>query len=359
MTTMEIPTENYYGMVRRKELADQEILALLKAKTLDLEELRKRKCITPDQYGEFMKKLDTDTDTGTDGPQAPCDMERIDPSIFQEVPPIIKGRYDVFVLGLAASGKSCFLAGLLHYGNQSSRLRVDNENRGGFAYASALRRAVFLGCPLPATPVTDIQYISCDFIESEENAARHPLNLLEMSGEVFESCWGKSKSELMSPSSSDGMGRSQARLAEYLFNENEKIIFLAIDCGTDPLYEKIPQNDHFDNMMQNLKRWGVLNRTAAICILVTKWDLNPDTSDKGKQRFLEKEYKSLVSYCRELEEEFDFYMAAHFFSLGEFEPTTNRYTFQPRDSERIFDWLCDATGVIRQRKRGFFRRLFE
>lgn len=275
-----------------------------------------------------------------------------------EYPKVKPGPYDVFIFGMASSGKSCFLGGLLQFGHLNGRIDPDNENSKGYAYGHALIKAVYNGLPLPATPATDIQYISVDF--EDINGHKHPFNLLEMAGEAFEDIWGKSKKELESPEPGK-LFQVRKRMGEYLFNPNMKIVFLVTDCSIPELEirggQNVSQYAHLENMVKNLNRWGVLRRVKALSLLITKWDLHWDQSPDAEEKFLQEHYQNVIKHCVEAQKQYGFHFELNFFSLGEFDQARNSYQYDPTSSEKIFDWMCEVTGKKKLRKRSWWQRI--
>jgi hypothetical protein len=281
-------------------------------------------------------------------PKAPISVDFGD---WHDVPPLKEHRMDVFVLGLAGSGKSVFMSGLIFYAHKKGRLVNDIEYRVGARYTGNLISAVHQKRLPPRTPDDYIQFLACDF--KDDRGSKHPLTFLEMSGEIFTNIHF-AKDDKINP-----------RFLEYLKGPNQKVIFLAIDYFLHSYQSRqtldITQSSRFEYIMQYFEMKGALRNTIAVCILVTKWDLCPNPNQEhAAENFLSEEYLNLINLIKELRDKFGFKFEIFTFSLGEFNDRLD-YTYNDRDSERIFNWLCSFTDITPQSssKGGWFSRLFK
>lgn len=261
-------------------------------------------------------------------------------------------RTDIFVLGLAGSGKSVFMSGLLYYAHKNGRLLNHIDNKHGAVYANKLIEAVKRNLVPPSNPAEYIQYMACDFNDDQED--KHPLTFVEMSGEIFMNMYFQSDEKI------------NPRFVEYLKFPNNKVIFLAIDYFLHS-YQGSQQNSdviqsfHFDYAMQFFEKNGVLDNTIAVCILVTKWDLCPNPNQEGAaEKFLKEEYLNLIRLIRDQAKKFGFKFEIFTFSLGKFNERKG-YIYNDRDSEQIFNWLCSVTYITptKHNKGTWFSRIFK
>lgn len=245
-----------------------------------------------------------------------------------DIPDLMPDRVDVFVLGIATSGKSTFMSGLIYYVNKIGRLRKLINNRSGAMYTEKLISAVQQGKLPPATPVGNIQFMACDF--RDQSNVEHPLSFVEMSGEIFEDSFGKTVETL------------PGRFKKFLFSENFKIFFFAVDYhihdGRARSLE-YSQSAQFEFIMEFLAENGTLEHTDAVCILITKWDLSPDQSQDAAEQFLREHYRNLVNLCDLFSKRYNFEVKIFTYSLGQFDDIGN-YTYNPEYSERIYRWIC-------------------
>lgn len=270
---------------------------------------------------------------------------------WHDVPPLKPNRVDVFVLGLATSGKSAFMSGLIYYAYSKGRLVTDIDYAVGAKYADTLIYAVRNSRLPPRTPVEYIQYMACDFKDNQGH--KHPLTFLEMSGENFQRVHFAKEDKIPGP------------FRQYLYSTNQKIIFLTIDYFIDSgfggfQHDSVTQSQRFEYILKFYDKIGTLKSTEAVCILITKWDLckNPD-KNAAIRDFLNKEYLSLLNLTKELQAKYGFKFEVYTFSLGEFDHR-NSYVYNERDSEHIFNWLCSFSPVTNaEKKGGWLKNLFK
>ena len=65
-------------------------------------------------------------------------QKKINKITVEDLPPMERGRTDVFFVGIAASGKSVMLSGLLYYANKVGIRRLDGGNNEGDKYAAQI-----------------------------------------------------------------------------------------------------------------------------------------------------------------------------------------------------------------------------
>lgn len=320
--------EDLINSIKNYEFSDEQIKELVEEGWFTAEYLLNRNAINQSQYNILF-----------------ATAVKVNFDEWKNIPPLKEGRIDVFIFGIAGSGKSCFLAGLFYHGNSIGRLNVDIDNVTGVKYADTLIEAMEEGRVPTATAVDYIQYIACDIRDDDEHT--HPLTFIEMSGEHFQDAYGKTLPDLK---------KEKPKLVEYLFeNPNRKVIFLAIDYQPDRGGET-GQRKNFEFMLKFLDKNGVLENVETIVLVITKLDGDDDSLQDDAKRFLENRYKSLTNLCNDYVEKhgLDFYV--YKFSLGNFKSIGNfksKYVFDynPTDSEIIFDMLCDTTSVLKQKKK--------
>ena len=265
---------------------------------------------------------------------------------WDEIPPLLPNRVDVFVLGIVGSGKSAFMAGLLYYAKKMGRLNMEIDNLSGFAYVHAITDAVKRGILPPRTPDEKMQYMSCSF--TSESNQKLPMTFIEMSGEVFQKCFAKKRSEM------------PQNFVNYISHDNDKVILLAIDFRVHTGYNmsNTSQESQFDYIIRFLDQQGTLNNTKAICILITKWDLSEDQSEQAAIQFLKEEYLGLFNLCKEMEEKHGLRFEIFRYSLGEF-GRRSKYTYNAHDSILLYNWLCSFMPMLKAPSpKGFFGKLF-
>ncbi len=323
------PTE-HLDNIRNRKYSNDKVRDLIKSNSIDEDDVLQTGVYTKEQLDMVL---------GRPRPPITVNWEDID---WSHVPSIKNDRVDVYVLGMAGSGKSVFMSGLLYYAKKKGRLITDIDNPAGSKYADILTTAVRKGQVPPPTPVEIIQYMACDF--RDWNNIPHPLTFLEMSGEIFEKLYSAKPENIHS------------RLKEYIGSSNQKIIFFAIDyflhSEDGQMYEDTAtQSDRFEHVLKFFRKTGMLNNTEAVCFLITKWDLSGQGDNQAAAReFLQNEYLNLINLAKELKQEFGFKLEVYTFSLGNFNGM-NGYTYVDNDSEKIFNWLCSFAPIIPGQKK--------
>jgi hypothetical protein len=266
---------------------------------------------------------------------------------FSDVPAIREDRTDVFVFGIAGSGKSSFMAGLMYYMYRNGLIIQHMNNMVGYVYMDSLINTVQRKELPKPTAVNYVQYMECDL--RDRSQLKHPLTFIEMSGELFSSCYGKPKTAL------------NPKLNEYLFDsKNNKVLFLTIDyyAHLSGVSYQARQDSKFNFILQFLEFHGMMNTVEAICILITKWDSSLDQSPQAAEDLLRHEYLTLYNMCREFEQKYQLQFRVFCYSLGQFDPT-NQYNFDEYYSKQIYEFLSAVTPVEKQAsKPSGFKRLF-
>jgi len=334
-------TDFHKQNIRMNRYSDEEIKQAIIAKELDSFNLINEGIITQDHLDDIFDRDLPLLNVGFDS--------------WESMPALIPNRVDIFVLGIAGSGKSAFMAGLLYYAKRIGKLGQEIDNLGGYTYTNAITDAVHKGILPPRTPEEYIQYMACTFTSQEGNKV--PMTFVEMSGEVFQKCYGKRNEDM------------PANFVQYMLHENSKVLMLAVDyklhATNSPShaytsYGDTSQESQFDYIIRFMDKEGTLNYTKAICILITKWDMSPDQSEEAAIRFLESEYLGLFNLCQEMQAKYNLRFEIYRYSLGKF-GRRNSYVYVPRDSETIYNWLCSFMPVQKERtsKNSWLGKMFK
>ncbi|HMC99933.1 MAG TPA: hypothetical protein VKH37_07265, partial [Ferruginibacter sp.] len=207
---------------------------------LDGHELVRKGLITQEELDDITDRMLPPVDIGFES--------------WSEIPKLMPNRVDVFVLGIAGSGKSAFMAGLLYYARKNGRLSAEIDNMEGYRYAASITDAVKRGLLPPATPAEKMQYMACGFTSPKNETV--PMTFIEMSGEVFEECFAKQINQM------------PVNFVNYLQHENNKVLILAIDYKENASTNKdMTQEIQFDFILKFMDKHGTLNNVSAICIL--------------------------------------------------------------------------------------------
>ncbi len=325
--------------INQQKYSKEKIEALVKNKELTEDDLQE--CLSAEQLKNFM----------------PCILT-VDFSKWEDMPPLQPNKTDIFVLGVPGSGKSTLMSGLLHYAKHNGLLNYNIKNHFGAKYMNQLASAVEDGCLIDRTSANVIQFMACDFIDSDEY--KHPLSFIEMSGEVFEGIYNSDEVKI------------PERMREYVTSDNHKIIVLAIDYYDEinSIQASTKAKDKLEYSLKVLEKFNTLEKVDAILVVITKWDLNKDKSDDAAANFLtERGYKSLKRMCEDYSIDYNLEYTFQTFSLGNFYGINNqKYKYNPEYSEKIFNWFCKNTARLtdsnkrkqnKNQNKGFFSKIFK
>lgn len=208
------------------------------------------------------------------------------------LPPLLNNRTDIFFFGVPGSGKSCVLSSLMYYMDEIGVIADNTYNLIGTQYRNQLKDDYSKRVLPDGTAVEAIHYMPFDLRNLSDKSQKHPLNFVDMSGELFRDAYEK------------GINSIHPKVVEYLKHKNRKVIFLIIDYNVHlrPELEVGPsQSSMLTAGLQMLDDFGTLKKVDAINVLVTKSDLFPDDCDKTEyaSEFMNTKYRNFVENLRE------------------------------------------------------------
>lgn len=221
-------------------------------------------------------------------------------------PPYLPNRTDVYFLGQPGSGKSCVLGSLFHYFDIEGLLVDDLGNPEGTKYRNHLKHEFSYGILPNSNAVDDLYPMPFELRNLDNSANRHPLNFIDMSGEVFDDIYNL------------GLDAVKPKFIKYFKNNNRKIIFFIIDFDLHKRTRKvsmgIDQGSKALNVLETLDKFGTLKKVDAIYLLVTKSDLFPIDRSKVDytREFIDQHFKS---FKRALEDKKNKYANSNKFSV--------------------------------------------
>lgn len=226
---------------------------------------------------------------------------------------VIEGRTDIFFFGLPGSGKSSIMASLIHYFVSRGLMIENRENLVGAQYRDLLGKEFQHGILPDSTSESQMVYMPLELRNTDQPSRQHPLNIIEMSGEVFRRSYENGIDD---------------KLRAYLSTKNQKILFFIIDYNwhtgnLSPMGEIVDQQTLLTGVLTDLDRYGTLNKTDAVFVLVTKSDLFPSHADKMEycKRFIDEKYLNFIVNLKELKEKYsrksDFELKLYPYSIGE------------------------------------------
>lgn len=271
-----------------------------------------------------------------------------------------QGLLDVIFFGIAASGKTCVLSGLL----ANDSVVADEANYSG-EYASLLKRYAHAGVALSGTPDYFSAVIRTSFMEP--GGTKRSFNLVEMAGEAF-------SNKIVTAVGRSGKVESQFEAMEnatasILTGRNNKLIFLLIDPTGDEAarQRQIEAFNRLRSLMFDVEgNRAVMERVKGLHFIVTKADtLGDNRPDKARDivcRILNTAAREdLVAKCREYginhshDSEWNGRPEVFAFSLGSF-TVGNIYTYNPADSDRLLSFISNYA-VNTPVREGFWARL--
>jgi len=238
--------------------------------------------------------------------------DSIDPDP-DSLPPLLNNRTDIFFFGVPGSGKSCVLSSLMFYMDEIGLIADNTYNLIGTQYRNQLKDDYSKRVLPDGTAYNAIHYMPFDLRNQSNKAQKHPLNFVDMSGELFRDVYEK------------GIDSIHPKVVEYLKHKNRKIIFLIIDYDVHlrPELEVGPsQSSMLSAGLQMLDDFGTLKKVDAINVLVTKSDLFPEGCNKEEfaADFMDSKYKNFVENLKDKMSEYDgknsFEATIYPFSIG-------------------------------------------
>lgn len=241
---------------------------------------------------------------------------------------------DIYFLGIPSSGKTCLLAGLIYHGHRSGKLEFGVENLTGVKYGHGLVKVIENEYVPDRTRKDLVNFIDVNVYRKNRV---HPLNIIEMSGEIFVNTYKGNE---------DGLTKYG-----FLKNKNRKVLCLIVDYKKDSNKDK-ETNIHggdqalqLSTVMKLLERDQDLMKTVdGIYIILTKSDLLPNgqLDYPGADEFLRKEYASLRNYISRLEKKYKIAASILTFSLGKF-MLGKTFIYDDTTSRIIFDEITQNT----------------
>jgi hypothetical protein len=172
------------------------------------------------------------------------------------------------------------------------------------------------------------------------------LNFLDMAGEKFKSV------------ANGGMNEFQ-QYKDYLSNQNNKGLIFVLDYHANNPVECLRQDQNLQEVLALIEQFGILKKTDAVYLVVTKADLFPT---ENKQRFaddyIDNNYRNFLNACKEAKRKYKFELKSFPFSIG---PTRFGYILEDCNSATNKNLEIYPRKLVTQieqdfayRKKGFF-----
>lgn len=284
-------------------------------------------------------------------------QKAVGPTSVDSLPPMERGRTDVFFVGIEASGKSVMLSGLLFYAEKAGMSIPDAYNNEGDKYAAQiitdLRRGI-----LPKSTPEGFNYIALSL--SDEKGRAHPFNIVEVPGENYKQIYER------------GIENEKVKdFVNYIKNENRKILIFVLDVlGHEQLFDAdnnnikiLNQSQAYSNILSMFEKNRILEKTDAVYIVVNKFDLikkkNPNTTKTDLDlaiEFVDEEFINLRKNCERYRDRCSnkFKIRVLPYSIGNILYRKILKEFHPEYSERLVKQLLSDSFVVAGGKKGLF-----
>ena len=276
-----------------------------------------------------------------------------------DLPPMDKGRTDVFFVGIPASGKSVMLSGLLYYTKKKGVSVPDAYNQEGEKYAAQITADLEKGVLPKATGSGTYNYI--DISLKDERRKAHPLNIVEVPGENYAKIFDK------------GLDNDEVRgFVNYVKNSNRKILIFVLDAlehqnrlNAD-YANAYGQGDIYVSILNMFKTYKILDKTDAVYIVVNKFDIikkehaqSPKDDLELAGEFVNEEFKNLLNNCIDAKENSSnkFKIKVFPFSIGEVCYDKILKTYNEEYSKNIVEQILSDSFIVGGGK-GIFGSLF-
>lgn len=188
------------------------------------------------------------------------------------------GKTDIVFFGVASSGKTCTLSGLL----ANDRIAIDSADWGG-RYGAALRSWGRARIAPPPTSVDFVSLIKSWVFKGANSQIKIPFNLVDMSGEAFRQRIAGVMTSDATPLSFADMGEGAPQI---LANDNDKVFFIIVDPSAEG-GRKVMQTHAIQalvSLFQQPVNHSVMKKVRGLHFIVTKSDLlKGDTLQKARK----------------------------------------------------------------------------
>jgi Arc/MetJ-type ribon-helix-helix transcriptional regulator len=259
--------------------------------------------------------------------------------LWNDLPPLLPNRTDIYFFGQPASGKSCILANMFSHINKKGLIIENTHSLIGTHYKNTIQYEYDLGFLPERTDASSdgVNYIPFELLDPENLTDQHPLNFIEMSGELFDQA------------AMGGVSDNNLNAKNYLNNSNRKLLFFVVDYDhhVQDLINpdgNTPQGAKMLNVLTLLDQFGTFKQTDGIYILVSKADLFPSGYDPVDfaTDFLYQNYMAFINNCKNIKQKYksEFDITIYPYSIGNLSLKSS-YVY-----ERDDDWASKIVGEI-------------
>ncbi len=262
---------------------------------------------------------------------------------ISELPPMQEGRTDIYCIGLAGTGKTTMLTGLLKAAQNQGKIIPDTyAGSQGINFSNTIIQNLNRGFIPPRT--SSDSYIYIPLTIKDEKGISHPLNIVDVPGEIFRKI------------SEEGEAR---QFLKYIKNKNKKIFFIVVDpqLHYNPTKDSLDQSLVYPNILQILKSEGIAEHIDAIYLVTNKFDYLKDNEypfddrDEGDiaLEFINSNFKALITNCLDVKEHsrYDFKVKSLPFSIGKLKWGAVLEEFDTKFSETLLEILINDSFVVK------------
>ena len=267
---------------------------------------------------------------------------------WNDLPPLEKNRTDLYFFGQPGSGKSCILASIFFYLHHNGMLMNSSQNPRGNVYKDQLINEINVGILPDSTQRDGVNYIPLELRNQNNPSYKHPLNFIEMSGELFDDAY------------ESGISDNNLAAKNYLDNKNKKLIYFVLDYFMENRGMNsggTSQTNKAKQILALLDDFGTLKNTDGIFIVISKSDLFPAGVNKNEYavEFLKKRYLNLYNNIKDKQEQYGFEIKLYPYSIGEVKLQNLLTTFNMQSPSEIIDDVMDYTFVS---QKPWYQRIF-
>ena len=265
-----------------------------------------------------------------------------------ELPPMDKGRTDVFFVGIPASGKSVMLSGLLFYAKKAGISIPDSYNTEGEKYDAQITSDLEKGILAKGTVSGSYNYIATS-LKDEKNKT-HPLNIVEVPGENYATIF------------ENGLENDEVKdFVNHIKNNNRKILIFVLDAldhmkRLDADYHNdYNQSDIYISILNMFRKHRILEKTDAVYLVVNKFDLIKKKRIGTQQsdltiadEFVKEEFRNLLNNCINAKESGNnkFKIKVFPFSIGEVVYDKILREYHPEYSKNIIAQILSDSFIV-------------
>jgi predicted GTPase len=235
---------------------------------------------------------------------------------LSDLPPLRTNATDIYFLGMPGSGKSTMLAALFSYCNEIGVMKNIVDNQFGNKYRNQLVLGMAQGYLPSSTPSEFINFIPVD-MKYEGQDHYQQLNFLDMAGEKFKSVADEGVEEF-------------SAYKNYLNNNNPKCLIFVIDYFENNKVEALKQDQNLQQVLSLLEAYGILEKTEAVYLVVTKADLfSSPNKQEYADNYIRTRYRNFLNACKEAKDAYNFVLKSFPYSIG---PAKFSYILEDCDS---------------------------